>query len=59
MAALPPGTAHQLHRHVAAEQAMIVIRGKGIHLRGTGHIPAGEWHGFANPFEETVNFANL
>lgn len=67
---LPPRTAHQLHRHANAEQAVIVISGQGLHLQadsapiivGVGevvHIPAGEWHGFANPFSQTVTIATV
>lgn len=67
---LPPGTAHQLHRHAHAEQALLVVSGHGVHLRhqeepiaaGSGdaiYIPANEWHGFANPFDEPVTIASI
>lgn len=70
MGELPPGTAHQLHRHPNSEQALIVIAGRGVHLSSEGepvevgagdvlYVPAGEWHGFANPFETTVTIANI
>lgn len=59
MGELPPRTAHQLHRHPNAEQALIVIRGGGLHLQDEAepyevtegdciYIPRNEWHGFAN-----------
>lgn len=67
---LPPGTAHQLHRHPNAEQALVVLSGRGIQLLSdappvpvetgdTVFVPAGEWHGFANPFATTVTIANI
>jgi len=67
---LPPGTTHQLHRHPHAEQGLIVVAGRGLHLRAEGdpvpmeegdvvHIPAGEWHGFTNPYDETVVIASV
>jgi len=67
---LPPRTAHQLHRHPHAEQAVLVLAGRGLHLRHDGppaevepgdaiFVPAGEWHGFANPFEQTVTIASI
>lgn len=69
-AELPSGTAHQLHRHPNAEQAVIVISGRGLHLRLDDdpvtveegdfiHVPAGEWHGFANPYGEPVRIASV
>jgi putative monooxygenase len=67
---MPSRTAHQLHRHAHAEQAILVLAGRGLHLRldeepievGTGEaifIPIGEWHGFANPFDEPVTIASI
>lgn len=67
---MPPRTAHQLHRHAHAEQAILVVAGRGLHLRagrepvevatGTAvFIPIGEWHGFANPFDEPVTIASV
>lgn len=59
---LPPRSAHTLHRHAHAEQAVYVVSGRGRHLTDTSsidvqagdaiHIPIGEWHGFSNPFAE-------
>lgn len=67
---LPSRTAHQLHRHANAEQALLVLKGRGLHLRADDEpvevedgdavfIPAGEWHGFANPYPETVTIASI
>jgi quercetin dioxygenase-like cupin family protein len=67
---LPSGTAHQLHRHPHSDQALIVLSGRGLHLRSDDDpieveegdvvfVPAGEWHGFANPFAETVTISNI
>jgi quercetin dioxygenase-like cupin family protein len=67
---LPPGTSHQLHRHANAEQAIIVVSGRGMHLSegkepvvvavgAAIFIPPGEWHGFANPFADTVTIASV
>lgn len=67
---LPPGTAHQLHRHQHAEQALLILAGRGLHLRdgeppvpvsagAAIFVPAGEWHGLANPHEETLVIASF
>jgi quercetin dioxygenase-like cupin family protein len=58
----PPGKLHELHRHPNAEEVLYIVSGQGIHLsEGTPvrqvageavHIPAGEWHGFANDGDE-------
>jgi quercetin dioxygenase-like cupin family protein len=67
---MPPRTAHQLHRHAHAEQAILVIAGRGLHLRAgrdpvevaagsAVFIPIGEWHGFANPYDEVVTIASV
>lgn len=66
---LPPGTAHRLHRHPHAEQAVFVVSGRGVHLIEDGsaevvaddaiHVPAGEWHGFANPYAELCTIVSV
>ncbi|WP_280401419.1 cupin domain-containing protein [Nocardia carnea] len=66
---MPAHTAHRLHRHAHAEQAVYVVAGRGRHLTESGaidvaagdaiHIPAGEWHGFANPYEEPCTILSI
>ncbi len=66
---LPPGTRHQLHRHPHAEQLTIVVSGRGVHLTESDKttveagdvvlVPAGEWHGFTNPFQDEVVIVNI
>jgi quercetin dioxygenase-like cupin family protein len=66
---LPPGTAHRLHRHPYAEQAVFVVAGRGVHLTESGgvevvagdavHVPAGEWHGFANPHQRVCTILSI
>lgn len=67
---IPPGTGHQLHRHAHAEQVIMVLSGSGMVLGDVGppqpvgegdvvHIPAGDWHGFANPHGDTTMIATV
>ena len=53
-----PGSGHEAHRHVNAEEIQYVVRGEGIVIDGDGEIPVaagnvvhtqrGQWHGFIN-----------
>jgi quercetin dioxygenase-like cupin family protein len=53
-----PGSRHEAHRHVNAEEIQYVVRGEGIVIDGDGEIPVaagdvvhtqrGQWHGFIN-----------
>lgn len=66
---LPPRTAHRLHRHAHAEQAVYLVSGRGVHLTekesiplesgAAVHIPAHEWHGFANPYDEPCKIVSI
>jgi quercetin dioxygenase-like cupin family protein len=66
---LHPRTAHRLHRHPHAEQAVYVVSGSGLHLTETGalpvgagdaiYVPPGEWHGFANPHSAVCTIVSV
>lgn len=53
-----PGSRHEAHRHVNAEEIQYVVRGERIVIDGDGEIPVvagdvvhtqrGQWHGFIN-----------
>jgi quercetin dioxygenase-like cupin family protein len=60
---LAPGFKHDLHRHPDAGEIVYVLEGEGLHLSENEdpvrqvkgdmtYIPAGEWHGLANPSED-------
>ncbi len=61
---LPPGAAHERHRHLNVDEFWIVIKGEGVmytedgeELSGQGDVvftPAGHWHGFRNTSDEDV-----
>lgn len=61
---LPPGAAHQHHKHRNADEFWIVIKGKGVMYTDKGEEPSGEgdvvftpagyWHGFRNTSDEDV-----
>lgn len=63
---MPPGKAHQFHRHPAMEEIIYVVQGraeqwveKEKRTLGPGeiaHIPIDVVHGTYNPFEETLVF---
>jgi quercetin dioxygenase-like cupin family protein len=56
-----PGSRHEAHRHVNAEEIQYLVRGQGIVIDGDGEIPVvagdvvhtqrGQWHGFINTSE--------
>jgi quercetin dioxygenase-like cupin family protein len=60
----PPGRAHEIHCHPAAEEAVYVLRGSGLHTTPGGatrqregemiFIPRGEWHGLTNDSNEPL-----
>jgi len=54
-----PGHAtHAVHRHVGAEEAVLIVSGRGVAVNGDEEVelgpgdfafhPRGEWHGFRN-----------
>jgi quercetin dioxygenase-like cupin family protein len=53
-----PGSRHEWHRHVNAEEIQYIVAGEGIVLDGDDEIPVrvgdvvhtkkGQWHGFRN-----------
>jgi mannose-6-phosphate isomerase-like protein (cupin superfamily) len=61
---LPPGAAHERHRHPNVDEFWIVIKGNGVMFTedeempsGEGDVvftPAGHWHGFRNTSDEDV-----
>jgi mannose-6-phosphate isomerase-like protein (cupin superfamily) len=61
---LPPGAAHERHRHPNVDEFWIVIKGSGVMFTeddempsGEGDVvftPAGHWHGFRNTSDEDV-----
>ena len=63
---MPPGCAHQFHRHPLMEEILYYLEGRaqqwvGEHHRILGpgdvaHIPMNEVHGTYNVFEEPVTF---
>lgn len=63
---MPPGKAHQFHRHPAMEEIIYVLEGKAEQwverekrVLGPGemaHIPVDVVHGTYNPFETTLRF---
>jgi quercetin dioxygenase-like cupin family protein len=64
----PSRIVHALHRHPNAEEICYLVSGNGYHLhegepvlQRTGeavYIPANEWHGFYNPYEEPVTMVS-
>ncbi|MDH4109496.1 MAG: cupin domain-containing protein [Gammaproteobacteria bacterium] len=64
---LPPGAAHEHHRHANVDEFWIVIKGNGVmytdegeEASGEGDVvftPAGHWHGFKNTSDEDVVLA--
>jgi mannose-6-phosphate isomerase-like protein (cupin superfamily) len=64
---LPPGAAHEHHRHANVDEFWIVIKGEGVmytedgeEASGEGDVvftPAGHWHGFKNTSDEDVVLA--
>ena len=63
---MPPGKAHQFHRHPAMEEIIYVISGRAeqwverehriLHPGEMAHIPKDVVHGTYNPFDETLVF---
>ena len=63
---IPPGEAHQFHRHPAMEEIIYILEGRaeqwvGAEKRILGpgemaHIPMDLVHGTYNPFPETLRF---
>ena len=63
---MPPGKAHQFHRHPEMEEIIYVISGKAeqwvadqkqvLHPGEMAHIPKDVIHGTYNPFDETLVF---
>ena len=63
---MPPGEAHQLHRHPHMEEAPFYVSGRAepwvgqkSHIMGPGkvaHVPVNEVHGTYNIFDEPVFF---
>lgn len=61
---LPPGAAHEQHRHHNVDEFWIVLKGKGVMYTpdgeeesGEGDVvftPAGHYHGFKNTSDEDV-----
>ena len=61
---LPPGAAHERHRHPNVDEFWVVIKGNGVMFTeddempsGEGDVvftPAGHWHGFRNTSDEDV-----
>jgi len=61
---LPPGAAHERHRHSNVDEFWIVIKGEGVMYTEEGEEPSGEgdvvftpagyWHGFKNTSDEDV-----
>ena len=61
---LPPGAAHERHRHPNVDEFWIVIKGEGVMYSDDGEDPSGEgdvvftpagyWHGFRNTSDEDV-----
>lgn len=60
----PSAGSHAVHRHPHAEEAVMIVRGRGVAINGADEVavgpgdvvfhPRGEWHGFRNtsPDEE-------
>ena len=63
---MPPGKAHQFHRHPAMEELLYVVEGRAeqwvdreSRVLGPGelaHIPTNEVHGTYNVFDEPLTF---
>ena len=63
---MPPGEAHQFHRHPALEEILYVLEGRAEQWVGRekrvlcageiAHIPTDEVHGTYNVFEEPLTF---
>lgn len=61
---LPPGAAHERHRHLHADEFWIVLKGNGVIYTDDGEEPSGEgdvvftpaghWHGFRNTSDADV-----
>ena len=61
---LPPGAAHERHRHSNVDEFWIVLKGEGVMFSEDGEEPSGEgdvvftpagyWHGFRNTSDEDV-----
>lgn len=61
---LPPGAAHERHRHPNVDEFWVVLKGKGVMYTADGEepsvegdvvfTPAGHWHGFRNNSDEDV-----
>ena len=63
---MPPGKAHQFHRHPAMEEALYILEGRAEQWVGSehrilaagqvAHIPTNEVHGTYNVFDEPLTF---
>jgi quercetin dioxygenase-like cupin family protein len=63
---MPPGKAHQFHRHPALEEIIYVLEGRAeqwvereqriLQAGQMAHIPRDVVHGTYNPFDETLRF---
>lgn len=63
---MPPGQAHQFHRHPGFEEVLYYLEGRGEQWVGqekrilgpgdVAHIPTNEVHGTYNVFDEPVTF---
>lgn len=63
---MPPGKAHQFHRHPAMEEVIYVLEGQAeqwveterqvLAVGEMAHIPVDVVHGTYNPFETTLRF---
>lgn len=61
---LPPGARHERHRHIHAEEFLLVLKGNGEIYTDEGNEPTGEgdvvfterghWHGFNNTSDGEV-----
>ncbi len=61
---LPPGARHERHRHLHANEFLVVMSGsgevytdEGMEPAGEGDVvftPAGHWHGFDNTSDDEV-----
>jgi quercetin dioxygenase-like cupin family protein len=61
---LPPGARHERHRHLHANEFLVVMSGsgeiytdEGVERAGEGDVvftPAGHWHGFNNTSDDEV-----